>query len=167
MSHRQEENKSRDLLTESVIDGKIQFIIMTELLKLPEFLEKQSKSSSGIMLIIVCIAMGVGSLLIYVSMIGIQIKATVLSMLGAMIISLSFFALVLLCSKLYIYEEKLRFQRLYLNTIQRKVNELNLRIKLMEYNEKAIAYNEKNKTPKMDILDRSDLTDMITKAIPG
>ncbi len=36
----------------------------------------------------------------------------------------------------------------------------------MEYNEKAIAYNEKNETPKMDILNLNDLTDMVTKAIP-
>ena len=143
---------------------------MIELLKLPEFLEKESKSSSGIMLIIVCIAMVVGSLLIYVSMIDIQIKATVLSavycLFGAIIISLSFFVLVLLCIKLYEYDEDLRFQRLHSNTIQLKVNELDLRIKLMEYNEKAITYNEKNKTPKMDTLDLSDLANMATNNLP-
>ena len=129
---------------------------MIELLKLPEFLEKQSKSSSGIMLIIVCIGMGFGSLLIYAD---IQIEYRVLSVLGVIMVSLSVVSLVLLYYKLSINEEKLR-------SVQMKVDQLNLLIKLMEYNEKSIAYNEKNKTTKMDILDLSDLANMATNNLP-
>ena len=108
---------------------------MTELLKLPEFLEKQSKSSSGIMLIIVCIGMGFGSLLIYAD---IQIEYRVLSVLGVIMVSLSVVSLVLLYYKLSINEEKLRFQILGSSSVQMKVDQLNLLIKLMEYNEKFV-----------------------------
>ena len=108
------------------------------------------------MLIIVCIGMGFGSLLIYAD---IQIEYRVLSVLGVIMVSLSVVSLVLLYYKLSINEEKLR-------SVQMKVDQLNLLIKLMEYNEKSIAYNEKNKTTKMDILDLSDLANMATNNLP-
>ena len=135
---------------------------MTELIKLPEFLERQSKSSSGIMLIIVCIGLVFGSLMIYV---GIQTEDT-RSVLGVIMVALSFVLLVLLYYQLYINEKKLRFQILGSSSVQMKVDQLNLQIKLIEYNEKAIAYNEKNESPEMKILNLNDLTGMMIDTFP-
>lgn len=139
---------------------------MTGLLELPEFLEKQSKSSSGVLLIICLIALGAGLLMLYWSTIEIPIKNKVSYGLGGAMAILSIFLLFLLYRILYLNEGKLQFQKIYSNGVQTTADQLDLRIKLMEYNEKAISYSEKNKTPKMDILNLNDLTDMVTKAIP-
>ena len=139
---------------------------MTELLKLPEFLEKQSKSSSGIMLIICCIILGIGFLFIYASTTEIIIKNMVLYLLGSAIVVADLLTLALLYMGLYKDEKRLQFRRLRLITNQMIISNLDLQIKLMEYNEKARAYNEKNENPKMDILDLSDLADMVSNTFP-
>ena len=139
---------------------------MPELLKLPEFLESQSKSSSGIMLIICCIALGIGFLLMYDSTTEIIIKDTASFLIGALIVLVSLFMLFLLYSMLHEDEKRLRFRRLRLITNQMIVSDLDRQIKLIEYNEKAIAYNEKNESPKMEILDISDLVDMASNTFP-
>ena len=139
---------------------------MLELLKLPEFLESQSKSSSGIMLIICCIALGIGFLLMYDSTTEIIIKDKALFLIGALIVLVSLFMLFLLYSILYKDEKRLQFRRLRLITDQMIVSDLDLQIKLIEYNEKAIAYNEKNESPEMEILDFSDLVDMASNTFP-
>lgn len=139
---------------------------MTGLLELPEFSEKQSKSSSGVLLIICLIILGIGLLIIYDSMTDIPINDICLFGAGGAIVILSIFLLWSLYRILDLNERKLRFQKIYSNGVQTTVDQLDLLIKLMEYNEKAIAYNEKNETPKMDILNLNDLTDMVTKAIP-
>ena len=139
---------------------------MTELLKLPEFLEKQSKSSSGIMLIICCIILGIGFLFIYASTTEIIIKNMVLYLLGSAIVVADLLTLALLYMRLYKDEKRLQFRRLCLITNQMIISNLDLQIKLMEYNEKARAYNEKNENPKMDILDLSDLADMVSNTFP-
>ncbi len=139
---------------------------MTELLKLPEFLEKQSKSSSGIMLIICCIILGIGFLFIYASTTEIIIKNMVLYLLGSAIVVADLLTLALLYMRLYKDEKRLQFRRLRLITNQMIISNLDLQIKLMEYNEKARAYNEKNENPKMDILDLSDLADMVSNTFP-
>jgi|LGOV01.1.fsa_nt_gb hypothetical protein len=139
---------------------------MAGLLELPEFLERQSKSSSGVMSIICLITLGIGLLMMYGSTIEIPIKDKVSYGIGGAIVILSIFLLWLLYRILYLNEGKLQFQKIYSNGVQTTVDQLDLWIKLMEYNEKAIAYNEKNETPKMDILNLNDLTDMVTKAIP-
>jgi hypothetical protein len=139
---------------------------MTGLLELPEFSEKQSKSSSGVLLIICLIILGIGLLIIYDSMTDIPINDICLFGAGGAIVILSIFLLWSLYRILDLNERKLRFQKIYSNGVQTTVDQLDLLIKLMEYNEKAIAYNEKNKTPKMDILNISDLTDMMIKTLP-
>ncbi len=139
---------------------------MTELLKLPEFLERHSKSSSGIMLIICCIVLGIGFLLIYDSTTEIIIKDKALFLIGALIVVVSLFMLFLLYSMLYKDEKRLQFRRLRLITTQIIVSDLDLQIKLIEYNEKAIAYNEKNESPEMAILNLNDLTDMMIATFP-
>lgn len=139
---------------------------MPELLKLPEFLESQSKSSSGIMLIICCIALGIGFLLMYDSTTEIIIKDTASFLIGALIVVVSLFMLFLLYSMLHEDEKKLRFRRLRLITNQMIVSNLDLQIKLIEYNEKAIAYNEKNESPEMKILNLNDLTGMMIDTFP-
>ena len=139
---------------------------MPELLKLPEFLESQSKSSSGIMLIICCIALGIGFLLMYDSTTEIIIKDTASFLIGALIVLVSLFMLFLLYSMLHEDEKKLRFRRLRLITNQMIVSNLDLQIKLIEYNEKAIAYNEKNESPEMKILNLNDLTGMMIDTFP-
>ena len=139
---------------------------MLELLKLPEFLESQSKSSSGIMLIICCIALGIGFLLMYDSTTEIIIKDTASFLIGALIVLVSLFMLFLLYSTLHEDEKKLRFRRLRLITNQMIVSNLDLQIKLIEYNEKAIAYNEKNESPEMKILNLNDLTGMMIDTFP-
>jgi len=139
---------------------------MTGLLKLPEFLEGQSKSSSGIMLIICCITLGIGFLLIYDSTTEIIIKDKALFLIGALIVVVSLLMLFLLYSMLYKDEKRLQFRRLRLITTQIIVSDLDLQIKLIEYNEKAIAYNEKNESPEMAILNLNDLTDMMIATFP-
>ena len=83
---------------------------MPELLKLPEFLESQSKSSSGIMLIICCIALGIGFLLMYDSTTEIIIKDTASFLIGALIVLVSLFMLFLLYSMLHEDEKKCDFE---------------------------------------------------------
>ena len=139
---------------------------MTELLKLPEFLERHSKSSSGIMLIICCITLGIGFLFTYASTTEIIIKDMVSFILGGLIVVVSLFMLFLLYSILYKDEKRLQFRRLLLITTQMVVSDLDRQIKLIEYNERAIAYNEKNESPKMEILDISDLVDMVSNTFP-
>ena len=46
------------------------------------------------------------------------------------------------------------------------VSNLDLQIKLIEYNEKAIAYNEKNESPEMGLLNLNDLNDMMIDTFP-
>lgn len=139
---------------------------MTNLLELPEFLETHSKSSSGIMLIICCITLGIGFLLIYASTTEIIIKDKVFFLLGGLLVLASLFMFCLLYSILYKDERKLQFRRLRLITDQMIVSDLDLQIKLIEYNEKAIAYNEKNESPEMEILDFSHLVDMASNTFP-
>lgn len=139
---------------------------MTNLLELPEFLERQSKSSSGIILIICCITLGIGFLLIYDSTTEIIIKNKVLFLIGGALVVAALLMLALLYTILYKDEKRLQFRRLCLITNQMIVSNLDLQIKLIEYNEKAIAYNEKNESPKMEILDISYLVDMASNTFP-
>ena len=135
-----------------------------DLLELPERLEKQSKSSSGIMLLIIFLILGSGFVFIYISTKEIVIKHPFFLGSG---VAMVFIACIMLYSLYQITakdESQLRIQREYLTTTQMVMANLDLYIKFIEYNEKAIAYNEKNETPKMDILDHKDLLE-ITKGV--
>ena len=139
---------------------------MTELLKLPEFLEGQSKSSSGIMLLICCITLSIGVLVTYASTTEIIIIDKILFPSGGALVLVSLSMLFVLYIKLYNDEKRLRYRRLRLITNQMIVSDLDLQIKLIEYNEKAIAYNEKNESPEMKILNLNDLTGMMIDTFP-
>jgi hypothetical protein len=139
---------------------------MDGLPQLPEFSEKLSKSSSGIALFICGIIFYMGVLIINNSMIDGSIESEASFVIGWVVLLLPLVILRSLYHKSYINEEKLCSQRLDSSRVQTAADQLDIRIKLMEYNEKAIAYNEKNESPEMEILDLSDLADMASNTFP-
>lgn len=126
-----------------------------------EVLEKQSKTSSGIMMVLGYTMLGIGFLFVYASTIDIIIKDKVSFGIGGAMVIMSMFVLIVVYKDKYEQEKLLRLQKLHSDAIQSLKDFLDFQMKLTEYNEKAIAYNEKNKNPKMDILNYSDLRDMI------
>ena len=122
-----------------------------------EFLEKQSKSSSGIVMVLGYILLVTGFLFVYASTIDIIIKNKVWLEIGGAIVIIAIFVLLMPSIIVYKEERLSRQQKLYSSAIQMLKDHLDLQIKIIEYNEKAIAYNAKNKNPKMDILNNSDL----------
>ena len=110
--------------------------IMTNLIDVPklhEFLEKQSKTSSGIMLLICYTALGIGLLFMYASTIDVIIKDRVLFGLGGVLGSMSFCMLALLYSDIRKKERRLLYQRQFSTVTQMLKDDLDLRIKLIEY----------------------------------
>ena len=122
-----------------------------------EFLEKQSKSSSGIMMVLGYTLLVMGFLFVYVSTIDIIIKDKVWFGIGGAIVIIAIFVLLMQFIIVYKEERLSRQKKLYSSAIQSLKDHLDLQIKIIEYNEKAIAYNAKNKNPEMDILNNSDL----------
>lgn len=126
-----------------------------------DFLEKQSKSSASIMMILSYTGLAIGFLFTYASTMDIIIKDKVLFGLGGAIVLVSLFCLLMLFKATYKLETLSRHQELVTDTIQMLKDELDLYMKLIEYNEKAIKYNEKHREPKMQILTYGDLTNSV------
>lgn len=126
-----------------------------------EFLEKQSKSSAGIMMILCYTGLAIGFLFMYASTMDIIIKDKVLFGLGGAIVLVSLFCLLMLFKETYRWEHLSRHQELVTDTIQMLKDELDLSKKLIEYNEKAIKYNENHEEPKMQILTYADLANSV------
>ena len=122
-----------------------------------EFLEKQSKSSSGITLVLCYIFLAMGFLSMYASTLDLAIKNKIVFGFGSAIVMLTL-VLLLMQRKIKDREEKLpMYQELYSDAIQMLKDDLDLSKKLIEYNEKAIKYNENHEEPKMQIFTYADL----------
>jgi len=126
-----------------------------------EFLEKQYKTSSGIMMVLGYTMLGIGFLFVYASTMDVIIKDKVWFGLGGAIGILSLIVLFAVYNDKYKKERLLWLHKSYSSAIQMLKDDLDLRIKLIEYNEKAIAHNEKNKSPKLQIINEGDLDNMV------
>ena len=126
-----------------------------------DFLEKQSKSSLGILMVLGYIMLGGGLLFCYASTVDITIKNEAIFVIGSVIVVLAILFLYVVYKEKYAQEILSKHQELRSATTQMLKDDLDLYIKLIEYNEKAIEYNEKHKDPKMDILTYGDLCNWI------
>jgi hypothetical protein len=97
----------------------------------------------------------------YASTLDLTIKNKVVFGFGSAIVILTL-VLLLMQLKTKDREEKLsRYQELYSDAILMLKDDLDLLMKLIEYNEKALKYNAENKNPEMQILNYSDLANMV------
>ena len=126
-----------------------------------DFLEKHSKTSSGIMMVLYYIMLGIGVLCMYASTKDIIIKDIVWFEVGGVLVIMSLLGFSALYNDKYKKEKLLKLQKLYSSAIQMLKDDLDLRMKLIEYNEKAMAHNEKNKSPKVQIINEGDLDNMV------
>ena len=122
-----------------------------------EFLEKQSKSPVGIMVILSYTVLALGLLMMYASTMDIIVKNKLGFGIGGGLVILSLFLLYIAFRAAFTKETLSSHQKLVSTTFQILKDELDLSMKLIEYNEKAITYNEKYKEPKMQIRTDADL----------
>ena len=125
-----------------------------------ETLERESKTSSGIVVIISYIGLVSGLIMMYSSTIDFAIKDKWIFGLGGGVAILSFFMLVLQHQIKLKREQFSEYVMLSWYSNQMRKDELDIRMKLMAYNEMAKKYNEKNTESKMPILKDSDLADI-------
>ena len=128
-----------------------------------ETLERESKTSSGFIVIISYIGLVFGFITIYSSTIDYAINDERLFSLGGGMMILSFLMLAhqyQIKSKQELFSEYVKLSG-YSNQMLK--DELNLRMKLMAYNEMAKKYNEKNTESKMPILKDSDLVGIVKR----
>jgi hypothetical protein len=124
-------------------------------------LEKLSKTSVGIMMILGYTELAIGFLVIYASTMDIVIRDKISFGLGGMLVLISVVMIFLSFITTAKREALSRYDESVEDTIQMLKDRLDLYVKLIEYNEKAIRFNEKYKEPKMQTLTYDDLAKIV------